>query len=280
MQIHDKSILNDEALLAQSKKGDIRAFYSLFSQFQPQLKSYLYRLLANRNNMEDMAQDVFIAAFENVKGFRGDATLKSWAFTIATNMARRHLKNEKRWVTDTFEHTRQYAHAQPGMMELIDHTNQSAPQGAFEAREHINYCFTCVTKMLPLKQQITLILIDIYGFKIAEVSQILDMGIGAIKHLLRNARQTMIRIFDRTCALVDKNGVCNQCSELNGKFNPEQDRQAALMKIKWVKDRAKHNTTDLLHLRTALVKEMDPIHSSGADLHELLFSINHQVNQT
>ena len=177
------------------------------------------------------------------------------------------------------EQTREYAHTQPGVMDLIDHTNKFAPQGTFEAREHINYCFTCVSKMLPLKQQITLILVDIYGFKIAEVSQILDVGLGAVKHLLRNARQTMIRIFDHTCALVNKNGVCNQCSELNGKFNPEQDRQAELMKIKWVKDRAKHSTAELLRLRTTLVKGIDPMQANGADLHELLLSINHKVNQ-
>ena len=275
----DNSNLNDEALLARAKQGDIRAFHKLFAQFQPQLKSYLYRLLANRNDMEDMAQDVFITAFEKVKTFRAEASLKSWVFTIATNMARRHLKNEARWGTDTLERTREYAHAQPGVMDLINHTNQSAPQGTFEVREHINYCFTCVSKMLPLKQQIALILVDIYGFKITEAGQILEVGVGAVKHLLRNARQTMIGIFDDTCALVNKNGVCNQCSELNGKFNPHQDRQAELMKIKWVKERGKYNTAELLRLRATLAKEIDPLQSSGSDLHELLLNINRKVNQ-
>ena len=276
----EQSIMSDDVLLAQAQDGDIRAFHMLFAPFQPQLKSYLYRLLANRNDMEDMAHDVFITAFENVKTFRGEAKLKSWVFTIATNMARRHLKHKKRWLIDTFEQTRHYAHSQPGLMDVIDQTNRFAPQGVYEVREHIDYCFTCVSKMLPLKQQIALILVDIYGFKIAEASEILDVGLGAVKHLLRNARQTMIRIFDHTCALVNKNGVCNQCSELNGKFNPEQDRQAEVMKIKWVKERDKHDTAQLLRLRTALVKEIDPLQANGADLHELMLRIGHTVNET
>ena len=85
--------IDETKLLADAKMGDIRAFHRLFAQFQPQLKSYLYRLLANRNDMEDMAQDVFVTAFENIKSVRGEASLKSWVFTIATTMARRHLKN-------------------------------------------------------------------------------------------------------------------------------------------------------------------------------------------
>ena len=176
MKTHDEVLPHDEELLAQARNGDIRAFHILFAGFQPQLKSYLYRLLAHRNDMEDMAQDVFITAFEHVKTFRGDSTLKSWVFTIATNMARRHLKNAKRWVPDTMERTRDHAHADPTIMERLHNVNQLSPQGTYEVREHIDYCFTCVSKMLPLREQIVLILVDVYSFKITEVSQILDEG--------------------------------------------------------------------------------------------------------
>ena len=279
MESYDNAVFTDEELLTHARDGDIRAFHTLFAQFQPQLKSYLYRLLANRNDMEDMAHDVFITAFENVAKFRGESTLKSWVFTIATNKARRHLKNTKRWTHDTMDRTRLHAYDNPDVMERFYHTNQQSPLGAYVIREHIDYCFTCVTKMLPLREQIVLILIDVYDFKIAEVGEILDAGIGAVKHLLRNARQTMLRIFDDTCALVNKQGVCDQCSQLNGKFNPEQDRQAEVMKIKWVREREQHNTEELLRLRTALIKEIDPLQTKGADLHEIFLAVNHTVNQ-
>lgn len=268
----------DQKLLEQAQAGDIRAFHTLFATFQPQLKSYLYRLLANRNDMEDIAQDVFIVAFENIKGFRGEASLKSWVFTIATNRARKQLKNSKRWVTDTFERTRQKAYADKQMLHLIDHAHQNSPQGTYEIREHIDYCFTCVSKMLLLKEQITLILKDVYGFKVREVAQILDTSEASVKHLLRNARQTMISIFDDTCALVSKRGVCDQCTELNGRFNPKQDKHAETMKIKWAKQQNKPSTQELLRLRTELVKGIDPLLGNGADLHEALMHINHRVN--
>ncbi len=265
-------------LLQQAQAGDIRAFHTLFSTFQPQLKSYLYRLLANRNDMEDAAQDAFIIAFENIGSFRGDASLKTWVFTIATNHARKLLKNQKRWQTDTFERTRQLAYQENAVMSQIDYDHQHAPQGMYEVREHIDYCFTCVSKMLPIEQQITLILKDIYGFKIKEIVLIMEATPSRVKHFLRNARQTMIGIFDETCALVNKNGVCNQCSELNGRFNPKQDKQAELMKVKWVKNRANHTTQELYQLRAKLVRGIDPLYTNGADLHEVLLRIGHTVN--
>ncbi|MFQ5627700.1 MAG: RNA polymerase sigma factor [bacterium] len=140
----------------------------MFSAFQPQLKSYLYRLMANRNDMEDLAQDVFILAFENLHSFKAEASLKTWVFTIATNEASRFLKKRKCWQPDTFERTKNLAHRDNEVMAAIDYASQHAPQRAFEIREHIDYCFTCVSKMLPIKQQIALILKDIYKNQIRE----------------------------------------------------------------------------------------------------------------
>ncbi len=270
--------MTEQLLLERAKAGDIRAFHTLFLEFQPQLKSYLYRLLANRNDMEDAAHDVFILAFENLSTFRADASLKTWVFTIATNHATKQLKKQKRWYTDTFERTKELAHQKATVMGAIDYAHSHAPQGIYEIREHIDYCFTCVSKMVPIEQQIALILKDIYGFKVKEIAGIMGKSYGTVKHLLHNARKTMVLIFDDTCALVSKRGVCDQCSGLNGRFNPKEDKQAKLMEIKFVKDRAKYNREELYTLRAELVKAIDPLQANGSDLHEVFMKINHQVN--
>ncbi len=265
-------------LLQKAKSGDIRSFHSLFSSFQPHLKSYLYRLVANRTDMEDLAHDVFILAYENLNSFRADSNLKTWVFTIATNHARQFLKKRNIWHTNTFERTRELAHNESDVMKTLDHAHQYAPQGVYDIREHIDYCFTCVSKMLPLEQQIALILKDIYEFKVSEIVEIMNFSHGSVKHLLYNARKKMIYIFDDTCALVNKKGVCDQCSGLNGKFNPKQDSQTELMKVKMIKEGKKSNTKKLYSLRAELVKSIDPLHASGSDLHEAFMQINQRVN--
>ncbi len=270
--------MNQNELLEKAKEGDIRAFHNLFSVFQPQLKSYLYRLMADRNDMEDLAHDVFILAFENLSNFREESSLKTWVFAIATNQAKKQLRDKKRWYTDTLDRTRILAHSDAEVMNLVDHASQYAPQRVFEIREHIDYCFTCTSKMLMIEQQIALILKNIYDFRVKEIANILTTTDSRVKHLLHDARKTMMEIFDATCAFVNQEGVCNQCSELNGRFNPKQDRQAELMKIKMVRDHKKYNRSELFDLRIELAKGIDPLHAKGSDLHEAFMKIGHMVN--
>jgi RNA polymerase sigma-70 factor (ECF subfamily) len=268
-----------DKLLERAQNGDIRAFQSLFLEFQPQLKSYLYRLTANRNETEDLAQDTFVLAFENIHTFRSESTLKTWVFTVATHHAMKHLKKKHRWTVDTSEKTRAFAHDHEEVMDLLLHTNQSSPQGVFEVREHIDYCFTCISKVLPIEQQVALILKDVYDFKVKEIAKIMDATQGVVKHLLHNARQTMIRIFDQQCALVAKNGVCYQCSGLNNLFNPKQNAQAELIKIKMVGEATDKDKQELYRLRTELIKGIDPLEAKGTELHEVFMKINHRVNE-
>jgi len=126
--------------------------------------------------------------------------------------------------------------------------------------------------------QVALILKDVYDFKIKEIAAVIWITVSVAKHLLHNARKTMIEISDDTCALSVKKGVCDQCSGLNGKFNPKEDRQAKLMKLKMGKKRPKYNTARLYALRVELVKAIDPLLAGEANLYEAFMKINHRVN--
>ncbi|MEO0469464.1 MAG: RNA polymerase sigma factor, partial [Bacteroidota bacterium] len=95
-----------------------------------------------------------------------------------------------------------------------------------------------------------------------------------VKYLLQDGRHTMQNIFTRRCALINKEGVCHQCSELNGWFNPKQDQQEALMKLDLVKGSRKYKRDELYALRVKLVQEIDPLHSKGHVLQEALMNCN------
>ena len=91
-----------------------------------------------------------------------------------------------------------------------------------------------------------------------------------VKHLLNDARNIMTGIFENRCALISKNGVCHQCSHINGMFNPKQNQQEELMKLELVKGSKKFNREELFTLRTILVKAIDPLHSSGTDMQDII----------
>ena len=115
---------------------------------------------------------------------------------------------------------------------------------------------------------------DVYDFSVAEICHILNTTEGVVKYLLQDGRNTMTAIFDRRCALVNKNGICHQCSELNGWFNPKQNQQEELMKLDLVKGSKKFDRDELYRLRANLVKSIDPIRSNGSDLQDILLRCN------
>ncbi|MEL6844056.1 MAG: RNA polymerase sigma factor, partial [Bacteroidota bacterium] len=224
-----------QALLQQAQQGDIHAFQALFAEFQDSLKAYLYRLLANRNDAEDLTHDTFIRAFDKIGQYRGKASLKSWTFRIATSLAYNYLQRRNRWSEDVNAQAKDLVINNTAYVQFLERTSQQS-HGQYEIREHIDTCFTCLGKTLPIAQQIALILKDVYAFSVPEIQLIMDQSEGQVKYLLQKARKAMIEIFERRCALVSKKGVCHQCSELNGWFNPKQDQQAARMKIKLVRE--------------------------------------------
>jgi len=259
-------------ILERAIAGDINAFQTLFAEFQSQLKSYLFRLLTDRNDVDDLTHDTFIKAFSGISTFKQESSLKTWVFRIATNLAYDHLRKLKRWQPDAQDRGADLAIGSEEVRRAFWIVHDNSAAGAYEMREHIDFCFTCISKTLPIENQVTLILKDIYDFQIREISLILGKTEGVIKHLLNDARNTMTDIFDYRCALVNKNGVCHQCSHINEIFNPKQDQQEELMKLELVKASKKYNREELFALRTVLVKAIAPLHASGTDLHESIMN--------
>ena len=260
-----------QEILKKALAGDINSFQTLFAEFQNQLRSYLYRLLTDRNDVDDLTHDTFIRAFDKIATFNRDASLKTWVFRIATNLAYDHLRKLKRWPADAQDQGANLAIGTEEIGQAFRIVNQTSIAGAYEMKEHIDFCFTCISKTLPIENQVALILKDVYDFPVKEICLILDKTEGIVKHLLIYARDTMTGIFDNRCALVNKNGPCDQCSQLNGIFNPKQDQQEQRMKLELVKGSTKFDRAELFKMRTTLVKAIDPLQSSGTDLHDIIF---------
>jgi RNA polymerase sigma-70 factor (ECF subfamily) len=260
-------IENDEILKA-AISGDINAFQTLFAEFQNQLKSYLYRLLTNREDVNDLTHETFIKAFTKIATFNRDSSLKTWVFKIATNLAYDHLRRQKRWQADAQDRAADLAIGSEEIRKVFWMVHDTSPAGAYEMREHIDYCFTCISKTLPIENQVALILRNMYDFQVKEICLILEKTEGVVKHLLNDARNTMTDVFEHRCALINQQGVCHQCSHINEIFNPKQNQHQELMKLELVKASKKFDREQLFTLRTLLVKGIDPLHASGTDFHE------------
>lgn len=259
-----------QELLDLAIGGDANAFQKIFLGFHDQLKSYLYRLLTDFDEAEDISQESYLKAYSNLKSFQNKSSIKTWVFSIATNLAYDLLRQRKRWTVDIKSQGKALAMSDPSVWDKIQKVRHESEEEAFEIRDHINHCFTCMSKTLPIERQIALILKDVYDFSIKDIALILEKSIDITKHLLQDARKTMVQIFDDRCALIRKEGVCNQCSELNGAFNPKQDTQIQLNQIDFVKGSKKYNRDELYEMRAKLIKAIDPLKGKGANLQDIL----------
>ena len=263
------SIVNSKLKLAQ--EGDINAFQELFSEFHSQLKSFLFRLLTDRNDAEDFAHDTFIRAFDKISSFRGQSSLKSWVFQIAANMAKDELRKRSRWSANTTAKAKEIVMNDLELATRISRQRQD-PNGRFEMREHIDTCFTCVGKSLPIAEQVVLILKEVYSFTVLEITQILSLTEGAVKYSLTKARGSMNKNFEQNCSLVNKNGVCYQCSELNSWLNEKPFNKE--LHLSDVSPDSQQSNDDLFELRLALIREIDPLKTTGHKMQEILMKCN------
>ena len=252
----------------------IEPFNQEFERISGQLKSYLLRITADAADAEDMVQDTYLKAVDKLGTFRGESSLKTWVFAIASNMAKDNLRARKRWTEDVTDIARTAALSDEEFFREALEINATSPDGQFEAKEHIAFCFTCISKSLPLEQQVCLLLKEVYEFKVSEIATIVDLTEAMVKYYLHTARTKMISLFDGRCALINKEGVCHQCSELNGIFNPKQNTQEQLMKIDLVKAAERGDKEHLFELRMQILKELDPFKSKGSELqlHHLTFN--------
>jgi RNA polymerase sigma-70 factor (ECF subfamily) len=245
-------------------------FINEFVGFQSELKSFIFRLTANKADAEDICHDTYIKSFQSIDSFKGQSSFKTWVFSIAVNIAKDKQRVGRRWAENAQDCCREKTFKNAELQTKMFQVYETSIQTKYEIREHIDMCFTCIIKTLPLDQQICFMLKNIYDFTVEEAVQITHLSLGVVKHAIADARRNMKSIFDGRCSLINKNGTCHQCSELNGIFNPRQKTQAEINKLKMSSLAEKLDSEKLFTLRTELVKAIDPLSANGTNLHNYL----------
>lgn len=85
-----------EDLFARARRGDEEAFRLIFEQYTRPLMSFIYDMVGDRAQAEDLTQETFVRAYGHMGRLRDDAKLASWLFGIARNVARESLRAGRR----------------------------------------------------------------------------------------------------------------------------------------------------------------------------------------
>src|SRR5580698_2303014 len=88
-------MVTDE-LLDRARAGDGVAFGELTEPYRRELQLHCYRMLGAVSDAEDLVQETLLSAWRSVNGFRGNASVRTWLYRIATNLCLNALRDRER----------------------------------------------------------------------------------------------------------------------------------------------------------------------------------------
>jgi RNA polymerase sigma-70 factor, ECF subfamily len=256
-------------LVEKAQQGDSLAFGSLLEPWRKPLFGYIYRMVMLRQDAEDLLQDVLVRVLESIRTYRGEARFKSWLFGIATHVCLDHLRAKQRWRVEAQSIGEKEATSDPQRVEELTALMQQ-PGFSFEIREHIAFCFSCIARTLPPEEQAALMLKEVLGFTGAEAAGILGVSEPVFRHRLAAGRAKMIEDYAGLCALINKTGVCYQCSGLQ-QIAGEGHRGPSLVQIE-VAPGIAMNAENLFDARLEIVRAADLETGRTRVVHDLFYS--------
>src|SRR2546430_15314929 len=87
---------DDSAVVTAFLEGEERAFTELVERYQTRLLNFIYRTIGDRDRAEDLVQEVFIRVHRHLHRFDRSKKFSTWAYTIASNLAKNELRNRSR----------------------------------------------------------------------------------------------------------------------------------------------------------------------------------------
>ncbi len=183
--------MTDVKFLFLLQSGDSDAFTELIAIYRKNVINICYRFLLNREDAEDVSQEVFIEVYHAIKKFRGDAKLNSWIYRIAVTKSLDEIKkqNRKKRITSLGKTLN---------MEEVVHWLSGGERPDKKLQEDEDYTLLLDTlNKLPDNQRIALTLSKIEGYTQPEIAEIMQTTSTGVDSLIYRAKINLKSFFLR-----------------------------------------------------------------------------------
>lgn len=178
---------HDLELARRAASGDRAAQRELFLEQRANVHRALFRILGGNREIEDLLQDSFIEIFRALPSFRGDSTLGRWCQTIAVRVAYLAISRRRPPTVD---------------LALVEETvaNDADVRRHVQVREAARRLYAALDR-IEAKQRVAFALAVIDGKSLAEVAELTDSSVFAIKTRVWRARRELMRRAGKDAAL-------------------------------------------------------------------------------
>lgn len=181
----DRGPAHEEAeLVRRCRAGEREAFERIYRDNRRMVAANLFRVLGDRNDLDDLAQEVFLIAFRGLARFRGDARLSTWLYRICVNVALGRLRSRARRPPPILT-------AEP--IESPGSDPVESPERLLLRREDVRRVYRILDLLAP-KKRIVLVLHEIEGLDIKEIAAIVEAPLVTVRTRLHYARKEFYRL--------------------------------------------------------------------------------------
>ncbi|MBQ8831460.1 MAG: sigma-70 family RNA polymerase sigma factor [Oscillospiraceae bacterium] len=183
--------MDELKLIGRAKKGDRKAFESLVKLHEKNVYNLALKLLKNREDALDAAQDAFLKAWISIASFRGDSKFSAWLYRLTYNtcldVLRKAKKGEVISLTSTDED------------EKVTDVRDDAPTPEEHAeKQELRKTVRDAVDALPEDYKQIIIMREFTGFSYGEIAEATGLSDGTVKSRLSRARQKLAEILRQT----------------------------------------------------------------------------------
>jgi RNA polymerase sigma-70 factor (ECF subfamily) len=188
----------ERLLIERLKERDEPAFNEIVRLHGDKVFSLVYRMIGNRAEAEDIAQEVFITVFKTIDGFRGEAKFSTWLLRIAANQCKNRIKYLARRATDPEGLDEATGVASPHLAAQMAplHGQIDGPDALMEAAE-LDGLMQQGIALLDEEQRLLVVLRDVEELSYQEIGEITGLPEGTIKSRLHRARMAIKEWLDK-----------------------------------------------------------------------------------
>ena len=203
MTVSPARTLDEHDLLNAARSGDERAFGGIVEAHRASLHAHCYRMLGSLQDAEDALQETLLRAWRGLARFERRSSLRSWLYSIATNVCLDAIARRPRRVLppdygpsttggpqDAGEPLIESVWIEPYPDETVGN-GYAAPEARYEERESVELAFIAALQQLPARQRAVLILREVLGFSANEVAESLGSSVASVNSALQRARRAV-----------------------------------------------------------------------------------------
>jgi RNA polymerase sigma-70 factor (ECF subfamily) len=195
---------NEAKLVARLVSRDERAFNDLVRAFDRRVFALVLRMIGNRAEAEDLAQEVFVQVFKAIGTFRGDSKLSTWIYRIAINLCKNRSKYLRVRHTDEQDELEPLAERVPMGEARRANVGQVERPDEMMAGKQVEAIVQNAIQQIEPSFRECLVLRDVEELSYEEIGEITGLAPGTVKSRIHRARAQLKELVER--ALGEKIG--------------------------------------------------------------------------